>query len=176
MNATRKLGDRSGEHEKQRSQHSGWLSAEAGEECGTVPTTSHSLGNLFRSSSACSALPMRAQSDVSLRNSCGGLASYCLISYLVLLRSAGCSNWSRGLSLAVAVWRKAGLLQLRAGREGRDGCHIWAVGAVRNGYGAATLEAEAAVSQANVWLCHKRHSTPLNIGLSAIITECVRTV
>lgn len=85
----RRLGDGAGERAEQpRSQHSGWLSAGAEEECGMVPTASPSFGNLFPSSAACAALPPRARSDVCLRNSCSGLTSYCLISYLFLLPSA----------------------------------------------------------------------------------------
>lgn len=89
LRAWRRLGDGAGERAEQpRSQRSGWLSAGAGEECGTVPTASPGFGNLFPSSAACAALPPRARSDVCLRNICGGLTSYCLISYLLLLPSA----------------------------------------------------------------------------------------
>lgn len=74
--------------EQPRSQHSGWLSAGAGEECGMVPTASPGFGSLSPSSTACAALAPRVRSDVCLRNSCGGLTSYCLISYLFPLPSA----------------------------------------------------------------------------------------
>lgn len=63
-------------------------SAGAGLGSGMVPTASPGVGNLSPSSAACAALAPRVRSDVCLGNSCGGLTSYCLISYLFLLPSA----------------------------------------------------------------------------------------
>lgn len=82
LKGRRSLRDRVGED------HSRVVLAGAGEECGMVPPASPGFGNLFPSSTACSALPPRAWSDVCLRNSCGGLTSYCLIGYLFSLPSA----------------------------------------------------------------------------------------